>query len=823
MSPVYAGVFTLRAAQARTQAHRTLRRFLAALYWDRTVRAAAGTPGAWLNSYPVDTEEGRAKGYVPITGMDLDRPVAVHLARGWGRNRLFWAVVFDHDAKRVPAAQVAADAALMAEAAEAEGIPPVPVASGSAGGMHLWLGCAEGVPFRVVRRINAAAARLCPLSLDTAPLSNPTNALIRPPGAAHRSGGYSALAAHTVDEAVNLLGPASAPASAFERLAARLEAMAAELDDDEPAEGQPDTGDDTEAAAAPVVQSGHGGRRVPPSIRQRGPRVRRIVEDAAGCPKIDAPWRPLGTKALRGLHRRPLRRDDHSAAKHAPARSMALAGWTQAEGLAVVRDPQSSPALEHLRSERQADGSRRPRSAEETERLWGRVWFLAVEDAARMPRRPEDDGRPAEADEVQQAVADLYARMQAAGPGRWSKESGPADRAVLIAVAWLMLLSGSVDVSANVHRVGLLAGYTGQTASLALWRLIRDGWITVTAEAERRAGKARRVTLATRHECPDHKHHRCAVNVSPVHPGSDRSGTPRPPAALTSSAPCSPAYLQAVLAHQQGDVWHDLGHHAARTLWVIREGQGGRTPAEVMAETGYGRRATLRHVHRLTQLQLVTQGRSRRGETTYQATDRPLYEAAQETGSAGRLAALAVTYRVKQEAHEWWTAEEVHRSLPYRQRPARAAADQTVIPGMDPRGRAYPRHANGRPDHARARRIEAQRIGAPGMLDHAQQLAHTGQLLDLPHLSATGADTPAPTATQQPARRAGRRAAIPFRHHCPHCGAQPGERCTKGGTEARRFGMLRPADRSHAARRRAAQAAQQPQPAASTGARHTGE
>lgn len=81
MSPVYEGAFTLRAVQERTQAHRTLRRFLDSLYWDRTVRPAAGQPGAWLNSYPPRTPTG-AYNYVPITDMDPDRPVAVHLARG---------------------------------------------------------------------------------------------------------------------------------------------------------------------------------------------------------------------------------------------------------------------------------------------------------------------------------------------------------------------------------------------------------------------------------------------------------------------------------------------------------------------------------------------------------------------------------------------------------------------------------------------------------------------------------------------------------------------------------------------------------------------
>ncbi|MER6603852.1 zinc finger domain-containing protein [Streptomyces parvus] len=770
------------------QAHRTLRRFLAALYWDRSVRAAAGRPGAWLNSYPPKTPAG--SGYVRIAGMDLDRPVTVHLARGRGRNPRFWALPFDLDAKHHAPGQVADDAALLSDAVRAEGIGPVPVASGSPGGMHLWTGCRAGVPFPLVQRIYRAAARLCP-SLD-ASLSNPTDALLRPPGSAHRNGGYATLTAHTVDEAVNVLGPESAPVTAFYRLAARLETMAADLPPEQAEPAAPAT------AAATASETGHGRRTVPPSILARGPRVRRIVQDATGCPVLDTPWRPLGGRALRGLHRRPTRRDDHSAIKHAPARSMALAGWTQAEGLAVVRDPQSSPALEYLRSERQADGSRRPRREEETARLWARVWWLAVEDAARMPRRPQDHGHAPQGDEVQQAVADLFARMRAAGPRRWARKSGPADEAILRALALLMMLAGTVDVSANVHRVGLLAGYTGQTASLALWRLTRDGWITVTAEAERRAGKARRVTLATSHECPDDEHHRCAVyqapeNIAPDHTGSDRSRTPRPPAPPTCALSASPDALRGLLTHQQADVWHDIGHHAARTLWAVQQA-GNVTVAQIMGETGYGRRTTLRHLHRLAGLQLVEPARRRRGGTTYRATGRALYEAGRESGSAGRMAAMAVVYRVKQETIQWWAAEEVYRSLPYAQRPRRAPADQAVIPGMDPRGRAYPRDEQGHPDHARARRIEAQRINAAGMLDHAQELTRTGQLLDLPYL------TPPEPSRPHAGVRAGRRAVIPTRHRCPYCHAEPGARCTTGSS-------AKPAFRWHAARRRAARQA----------------
>ncbi|MEU0671203.1 hypothetical protein ABZ508_35325 [Streptomyces lavendulocolor] len=761
--------------EEREQAHRTLTRFLAELYPRREVRAAAGRSGMWLNHFP-------PKQSVPIEGMDLDRPVAVHLALHLrpreGRRFLF--VTFDCDAKKVGAAQVAEEAALLAEAARAEGIEPVTAASGSPGGRHVWTGCAEGVPPAVARRINAAAKRLCP-SLDKSPLGNPQEGLVRPPGAAHRNGGYSTLITHTIEEAVKALGPRSAPAQAFERLAVRLEAMAA---------AQPSQTSGQTPGDGPTV-TGHGSRTVPPSITQRGPRLRHIVEDAHGCPKLDAPWRPLGERAMKGLRRSLSARHDHSNYPHAVARSMALAGWTRAEGLAVVRDAASSPALEWLRTERQADGSRRPRDEDETARLWARVWWLAVEDAARMPRRPEDDGRPAATDEVQQAVTDLFARMRAAGRARWSRESGPADAAILSALAWLMLLAGTTDVSANVRRLGVLGGYTAQTASLALWRLIQDGWITVTADAERRAGKARRVTLATSHECTDHHRHKCAIyeapdDVSPVHPGSDRSGTPAAPAPPTPSLES----LRALLIHQQADVWHHLGHHAARTLWSIRQLNKPRL-ADLMADTGYGRRTTLRHLHRLQALQLVATGPTRRGETTYAVTSRSLYQAAQETGTAGRIAGMAVTARVDQAVHEWWAAEETHRALPYKQRPRRAAADQTVIPGMDPRGRAYPRHENGRPDHARARTIEAQRIGAPGILAHAQQLARASELIDPAHLSATGA--------QQPPRRAGRRVVLPSRSHCPHCHAAPGQRCTTAGTG-------RPSARWHAARRRAAQA-----------------
>ncbi|WP_405889565.1 hypothetical protein OG762_52130 (plasmid) [Streptomyces sp. NBC_01136] len=764
---------------------RTLTRFLGELSPRARVRAAAGTPDAWRNVYP---------DAVAVAEVHPDRPVAMYLTRRQRGAYRFTAVVLDCDAKRVPAEQAAADAELLAAAARAEGIEPVPTQSGPNGGRHVWTGCAEGVPVATVRRIARAARTLCP-SVDIAPLMNPKAGAVRPPGAAHRHGGHNELTAHTIEQAVKALGSASAPAEAFERLAVRLESMAAALTVERPTRTRPAP---APAGRRAAEDDEHQDGPVPPSIQQRGPIMRPVITDAAGCPQLAVPWRPLGDRAMKGLRRNLTRHHDHSQQAHAPARSMALAGWTQAEGLAVVRDAQSSPALEWLRSERQPDGTRAPRAEEDTARLWARVWWLAVQDAARMPRRPEDDGGRHERTEAEVAVVDLFARMRAAGPARWGRESGPADAAILAALAWLMLTAGTTDVSANVRRLGVLAGYSRQTAALALWRLIRDGWLTVTAEAERRAGKARRVTLATEHQCPDHDGHRCAIyqaadNVSPVHTGSDRRRNAAAPPAPQNPPADVPAHLRALTTHQQADVWHSLGHHAARTLWEIHQ-QDRPTLAHLMTATGYGRRATLRHLHQLQALQLATTARPRRGTTTYAATGRPLYEAAKETSSAGRVAGLAVDARVDQAAHEWWSAEEEWSALPRAEKRARGprpGPDQIVIPGQAPGARAYPRHRDGRPDHRRARQIEAQRINATGLLAHAQQLAQAGHLIDPAHLSATGAEQP------QPRRR--KRPVLPARQHCRHCHAAPGERCvTWRGT---------PAAEWHAARRAAAQQA----------------
>ncbi len=169
--------------------------------------------------------------------------------------------------------------------------------------------------------------------------------------------------------------------------------------------------------------------------------------------------------------------------------------------------------------------------------------------------------------------------------------------------------------------------------------------------------------------------------------------------------------------------------------------------------TGYTPRTLRRHVSRLAALALATVSTTARG-TVVKAGRSTLYRAAQQVGTAGRTARLAVDARVAQAVHQWWQAEEAWCELTVAEKRAqgrRRDADQAVLPGMLPGHRTYPRTAKKAPDHARARRIEAARIDADGLTAHAAQLAERGELVDPARLSATGAEAEAPQ--QKPARR----------------------------------------------------------------------
>lgn len=717
------------------------------------VRAAAEDgQGGYLNSYP----SGATMSVAEAVADHPFRPVVVYLTQRRRGAYRFVLLVGEFDTKQAGAEAAEEHAAEYASILAGEGIAPVPACSGPSGGWHIWSGCLAGCSAETVARINAAGAALWP-TWDSSPLSNPATGAVRPPGSPHRHGGHSWLTAHCVDDAVRLLGPASAGPEAYVRVAERMEALAAER------------GRAIQLRAATGSKASGTGPSVPPSIKLVDPRdpargerpvVRRVDVDEYGRPYIaDVPRRELAGRAARQLARKLTDRHDHSHWCHAPLVAMALRGWRFEQVAAVARDAEASPALEWLRTVKDITGARIERTEDDAADRLERAWWLAVQDAARMPRRPTDCDGYDEPSEAERAAADLRRRMDAAGVDRWSRESGPADYVLLCVLSWLMITSDSVDVSADVRRLGVLAGYSPDTAARTLGRLIKDGWLIVTREAVPRRGEARRVTLATSHECPvDGHHHRCAVYEIPMYrQGSDRSVNAAPPRGSDAHSQNSRTSLGTLLAHAQSDVWHRLGHHAARTHRVILESRRGLSPVTLAKRTGYTLRTIHRHVSRLEELGLVTTVQGARGTAVKAAREASLWQAARQCGTAGRIAGKAVRARVEQERHRWWLAEEEWARLSREEKRAqgrRREPDELVMPGMDPGRRKYPRLKDKSPDHRRAYAIEEERIQAPGLLVHALQLAAEGRLVDPPKLVPTEAVKAAP----EPARRRRRRA-----------------------------------------------------------------
>lgn len=671
--------------------------------------------GGWSNAYPEK---------LTLAEVDTVRPVVMYLTcrrRRWGGAYRFVFVPFDLDAARGGRAQVHRDARALAELLTAHGIGCVPVRSGPSGGVHLWTACPQGLAPEVARTLGELAEQLFP-TVDPTPLTNAISGAMRPPGAAHRNGGHAELDGIEPTAAVAILKK-GAPAAAFRRLAQTLETLA----------GAPSLLGSTRAAVA-VGQARRSGRQVPPSIARRGPVLRDIQEDADGHLCLRLPWRPLGSAALAALRRRPDHTPGaHQAAVHHVLVRCALAGWTYAQARTLVEDAAGAPALEWLRTASDAaTGGRTLLHPAEAERRLTRRWFLAVQEAARLPRRPGDrSGAVQDISEGAAAAADLLQRIEAAGPAPWRRPSGPADLAVLRSCAYLMALTGSADISAPVRRLAVLAGRCPSTAALSLNRLGADGWITTTEEAVPGAARARRIRPATGHTCPDDPHHICAPgNVAGQKgdsAGSDRSVNAAP---LGGHEGLLDA-LRGLVVRQQSGVWHKLGHHAGRTLEAL---ESGVRVQELGRVTGYCERTLRSHLEALTAVTLLS-------PRTHARTENSMYDAAARLGQAGRPAELAVNARVDEERHRWWLAEQEWCAAPRGEKLTQAArpdARQTVLPGMDPYARRYPRHPHhttrrlgtGRADHRTAWEIEAQRIDAAGLLGEACELERRGEVVD---------------------------------------------------------------------------------------------
>jgi hypothetical protein len=709
-----------------------LARFVSALSPRRRVRlATAGQAGSWVNDYSDD----HPVAHLPT--LDPARPVAMHLAPWQDHAHSgFRYVVGDCDAKAVDAAQAAADAELLRDVAELCGIRPVTACSGPSAGRHVWMACQELVPPELAARIAAAARRCCP-TLDPSPMTNARTGCVRPPGSPHRDGGHAHLLDHTVEEAIAILAQGS-PLTCFYELADFLEARAQALI---PAPRPPaDEAAPEPAAAAPRTHMGRS--TLPPSIAEKGDPVRVIEPDGTGHPKLRAPKRAPSEQTREALARTLTADDDHSAHAFAVLLGLVLAGWTYADVARLVRDPRSSLGLEWFRTTRAAGALRTVHSPAERDRRLTRQWHLAVHAAARLPRTRLDDD---DASEVTAAVRSLLSRMQAAGADsdRWTRPSGPADRAVLIAVAHQALIAVTLTLALDVRRLGLLAGYSQQTANEALKRHFRDGWLTEIAPGDRATRRARTLAINedTAHCCTGHRGHVCAVpehsedDVSQGHGGSDTSvnAAPRP------SRKNLIAELWSTLDTLAADVWSapDVGHHAAWTLLALS--QEPTTVKNLMAVTRYTERTTRRHLSVLEILQLAE--RAAESPNGWRRTELSAHQAGRDTRAQGRGVERAAKYRIDRAVAEWWQAElEWLRAdrVMKRRRGRRASADQLVLPGESGVTRAYPRTADGEPDHARAWTIEALRLGFGTTVLAGLEAIAAGEPVDLEQILRTG-------------------------------------------------------------------------------------
>ncbi|MFH8350238.1 hypothetical protein [Streptomyces sp. NPDC018045] len=698
--------------------------------------------GTWANRYGEQ---------LTVDEVDTVRPVAMYLVkRGWKDKRpdLTIAVPVDLDVSLGGRAEVARQAPEVRTLLEAHGIACVPVSSGPSGGIHLWTYCLPGLPPSLVARIGQLLAVLFS-TVDNSNLNEGAGGLLRPPGAAHRSGqGHAQLTEHTVEQAVAILRPGTPPA-AYEALLRTLEVRAggaapALLSRDHQRDAPQDKG-----------SGGPRSRRVPPSIQKRGKPLRSIGTDGDGHRYLeDVPWRPLGSRALRYLQRAP-RSDSgaHQAAVHAALCACAVNGWRIEDARTLVEDAAASPVLEWLRTTADpSTGTRTALSEREAARRFERAWFLAVEDAARLPRRPSDRAEySGECSPGAQAAADLLARIEQAGPDHWGRPSGPATRDLLRAVAYRMWITGSPVVSANIRALGTLMGRSKSTGALGYLRASDDGWLTTVSEAKRAAGISRRVTAATSHRCTDDPHHRCAPGSPstdsefPGQHGSDRKcNAARPPkgGGGVTVVPTVTVWggrlqqLRETIAQQQAGLWHHIGHHALRTLEAL---QAGVQPADLMEATGYVGETVQRHLEALEEVGLVrAHQESGTGRVVVELTGRSLYEASAQVGTASRPAELAVAARIDQEVHRWFWADVAWCRMPIKDKRAQGMrAEPESVPCDDPHEhRKFPRHRNpatgrpGRADFARAWEIEAARIGAAALAVEADQSARDGRVVD---------------------------------------------------------------------------------------------
>lgn len=592
--------------------------------------------------------------YAGSRRLSLDAPAtpwAMYLA---GPDRRYRFLAFDLDAKGGrTAADADHDARALAVTLHEAGLPPVICESGPSGGRHVWVGLADSVDPETV----ATLARLLKHShpaLDIAPLTNAATGCVRPPGAPHRHGGVSTVLSGLLDTLTH-------PTASAVQVRALVERLAGEL-----------TRQDAAQAPAGPLPVDEQGRLFLPGPRRTLPAgsAQALQEDCAAGDASSVLWRVLI--------------------------GAASAHWRFAEIAALVA---TAPGLEHARTRRERDGKRYARGAVEATALLRRQWDKAARWAAAHDRQIGDDPTfDLRADRLAALVRQVQERADAS-MGRWTRGSGPTDRRVLDLVCLLVLEGMSVDVEADVRRLGLRSGISKDTSSKALWRLAADGWVVRT-----RASEGCRAA------------HWSIDPQGVLHREFEKSLTqadPRPPGAGAAERLALISLLTARLeaaCHDAFTPGPGMGALAGNTYARLTDAPKSTSvlAAELGTTAGYAR-ALLDRLHGWGLADLSVGGWSRPAQDRRDVVARQL-------GVRGRLADRARLYRLERAVWAWWLAERAWMDAP---RPAAGAAVRGAqgpgpVQGLNTRGR-YPRYADsGRADHHQARVLLAAGTTALG-------------------------------------------------------------------------------------------------------------
>ena len=689
---------------------------------------AALAPRARVRVAAVDEATGlplnEYKHTVSVRGAEPSLPYAMHLASA-GKYRL---LAFDLDATNTSPTVVLEDLAQLRGWLEAAGIPCLVAASGPGGGRHVWVAIdGDGVESgRVAVLARALAARLP--TLDIAPLTNPHTGCVRPPGAPHRSPGWTSS---LVDGGWDVLLEPVATAASVEAL----------LDLVGPA---------------------------PTPVARRSASVS-IATDAEGHPYVPGSVRALPATSRRALES-PVANDGTASAQAFSVLLGAVrAHWRVTQVAELVA---TAPGLEHFRSARPASGRgpRPERAQHQRLPLLYRQWERAVLTVANSPVGG-GDGADERFEGRLRAVLEVVTRLQARADGcprRWSRPGGPADRRALDYACLLALAGVSAEVDLDIRSVALGTGLGRETARTALSRLALEAWISLNTPSSGPLAASWVLGGVIEQEKPEEAGHRpVPAEEKPMIKNSEpgfytgveyqtRSHVVPPPAAgvppalhsaqLLSLRAAWSARLQYRLSAQTHDCFigtgHGLGHHAAAVfaaLEIAGDAAGGWASLENLVEqTGrtaveLGRRLSVLAAHRLARSKAPRAAAI--GARWRAGSRRHRIGAARTLGIEGTLAVRTRVVTEDREVWAWWLAELDWMHTPARARPEwkrrrvggmrtrQAGPGQQVLPlpgAITARHRygAYPRHpgrggASGRADHATARaNLRARRVAA---------------------------------------------------------------------------------------------------------------